>query len=61
MQHARGDKAIPEDQRSLPEWARLIRKLRWIGMESEARQLELALKTLPGEERVVSIEPGSTD
>jgi len=62
MQRARDDKAIPdEDQRSLPEWARLIRKLRWIGMESEARRLEFALKIVPGEGRVVSIEPPSTD
>jgi len=44
------------------EWARLIAKLRWIGMEEEAKKLELALSTLPPEERSsVSLEPFSTD
>jgi hypothetical protein len=37
------------------EWTKLIRKLRWIGLEDEARRLELAVRTLPAEER------GSTD
>jgi len=44
------------------EWARLIRKLRWIGLEDEARRLEAAVNTLPPEERgSVSAEPSSTD
>jgi hypothetical protein len=30
--------------------AKLIRKLRWIGLEDEARRLELAVSTLPPEE-----------
>jgi len=33
------------------DWARLIRKLRWIGLEDEARRLELAVLTVPGERR----------
>jgi hypothetical protein len=61
MQDVCDRKATPTHQKSLQECAKLIRKLRWIGMESEARRLEFALKTLPGEERIVSIEPASTD
>jgi hypothetical protein len=49
------------DHRSL-EWARLIRKLRWIGLEKEAHRLELAVSTLPAEERgSVLAGPISTD
>ncbi len=44
------------------DWARLIRKLRWIGLEDEARRLETAVSTLPPEERCgVSSGPFSTD
>ena len=44
------------------EWARLIRKLRWIGLEDEARRLQLAVSTLPAEERgSVLSGPPSTD
>jgi len=44
------------------DWARLIRKLRWIGLDDEARRLEQAVSTLPPEERgCVSAEPFSTD
>jgi hypothetical protein len=49
-------------QRSPGEWAKLIHKLRWIGLEDEARSLQLAVSTLPVEERgAVSAEPPSTD
>lgn len=49
-------------QRSPSECARLIRKLRWIGLEDEARSLQLALSTLPPDERgIVSAGPFSTD
>jgi hypothetical protein len=49
-------------QRSPGECARLIRKLRWIGLEEEARTLQLALSTLPPDERgIVSAGPFSTD
>jgi hypothetical protein len=48
--------------RSAGEWAKLIRKLRWIGLEEEARRLEHAVSTLPPDERgTVSAEPFSTD
>jgi hypothetical protein len=41
---------------------KMIRKLRWIGLEDEARRLELVVGTLPPEERgTVSVGPFSTD
>jgi hypothetical protein len=44
------------------ELATLIRKLRWIGMEEEARQLQRVVRSLPPEERgTVSAGPFSTD
>jgi len=44
------------------DWAKLIRKLRWIGMKNEAHRLELAVRSLPPEERgSVVTEPYSTD
>jgi hypothetical protein len=49
-------------ERSPSEWAKLIRKLRWIGMEDEARRLEQAVSTLPPEQRgCVSAGPFNTD
>ena len=52
----------PPAQRSPGEWAKLIRKLRWIGLEDEARSLQLAVSTLPADERgSVSSGPFSTD
>jgi hypothetical protein len=42
--------------------AKLIRKLRWIGMEEEAYRLQVAVRSLPPEERdTVSAGPFSTD
>jgi hypothetical protein len=47
---------IPQD------WARLIRKLRWIGLEEEAARLEFAVSTLPPEKKgSVSCGPFNTD
>ena len=46
------------------EWAKLICKLRWIGLEDEADRLRNALSALPAEERsagTVSEGPFSTD
>ena len=44
------------------ELAKLIRKLRWIGMDDEARRLQTALGSLPADERsTVSAGPFSTD
>jgi hypothetical protein len=44
------------------EWAKLIRKLRWIGMEQEAHHLQMAVGRLPPHERfAVLTGPFSTD
>ena len=49
-------------QRSPHDWAHLIRKLRWIGWEDEAKRLETAMLTLPAEQRSsVLFGPFSTD
>ena len=57
----RGDPPV-EDERVPRDWAKLICKLRWIGLEDEARRLQLAARTLTPEERdSVSSGPFSTD
>jgi hypothetical protein len=62
MEQARDDNIIVVNQRPPCEWAKLIRKLRWIGLHDEARRLELAVSTLPPEERgTVSAGPFGTD
>ncbi len=44
------------------ECAKLIRKLRWIGMDEEAHRLELAVRSLaPGERPIVPPGPTETD
>jgi hypothetical protein len=51
---------IPVTQQK--EWSKLIRKLRWIGMEEEASRLQIAVGKLPPDERgTVSAGPFSTD
>jgi hypothetical protein len=45
------DNVVFLNERSWWEWTKLIRKLHWIGLEDEARRLELAVSTLPPEER----------
>ena len=55
-----------EDERALHhtpgECAKLIRKLRWIGLEDEARSLQRALSTLPAERRASVLSgPFNTD
>jgi len=62
MEQARDSGVISIDQHSPREWAKLLRKLRWVGLEEEARRLELALSTLPPEQRGdVLVESSSTD
>jgi len=62
MEQVRNGNVIVIDQQASWESAKLIRKLRWIGLNDEAHQLELALSTLPSEQRgIVSAEPYSTD
>jgi hypothetical protein len=41
----------PPNRQSQSEWSKLICKLRWIGLEDEARCLQLAVSTLPPHER----------
>jgi hypothetical protein len=48
--------AVPQD------WARLIRKLRWIGLTDEARRLEDAVRTVAQPEgSEAEFQPSSTD
>jgi hypothetical protein len=62
MKHLRDNDIRPAVQSSPGEWAKLIRKLRWIGLEDEARTLQRAVSTLPAEERgCVLAGPLSTD
>jgi hypothetical protein len=62
MQQVSGTKVVSMSERPPCEWAKLIRKLRWIGLEGEARRLELAVSTLPPDDKcIVSAEPASTD
>ena len=53
---------ITRQAQPLPrDWARLIQKLRWIGLDEEAR-LELAVSTLPLEQRCeLDFDPTDTD
>jgi hypothetical protein len=51
--------SLPE---SSGELLKLIHKLRWIGLEEEARRLECVARSLPPEERGTVLEvPVSTD
>ena len=44
------------------DWARLIQKLRWIGLDEDAKRLESAVRTLPVEQRSrISVGPFNTD
>jgi len=45
------DKVIPIDRGLSCEWAKLINKLRRVGLESQARRLQMAVNMLPPEER----------
>ncbi len=54
---------IAGEERPLPrDWARLIRKLRWIGLDDEAARLESAVSNLPLEDRCeLKLDPVDTD
>ncbi len=47
--------------RQAREWAKLLRKLRWVGLDEEAQRLELALSTLPPEQRGPAADLPGTD
>ena len=52
----------PVEQRTSAELVKMIRKLRWIGLEEEAHQLQIVLNRFPPEERsVVSGTPIECD
>jgi hypothetical protein len=52
----------PVEQRTSAELVKMIRKLRWIGLEEEAHQLQLVLNRFPSEERsIVSGTPIECD
>ena len=46
MTQAQEHETRPPTQRAPGDWAKLIHKLRWIGLEDEARSLQLAVSTL---------------
>ena len=57
------DQGIPDvsaDQRASNEMIKLIRKLRWMGMEVEAQRLQVTLDGVPQVDSVVA-EPRETD
>ena len=61
MEHTRGTQKTSVNRRP-QEWEKLIRKLRWIGMEDDAHHLQLAMCGLPPHERyAVLAGPLSTD
>jgi hypothetical protein len=60
MEQARTDVTIVTHHTN--DLSKLIRKLRWIGMEEEAERLQLAVRSIPVEQRgTVSAGPFSTD
>jgi hypothetical protein len=61
MKQVPSTEVIPAHQ--LPQdVAKLISKLRWIGMDDEARRLQKAVARLPSDARgTISAEPLSTD
>jgi len=62
MEQAPANDAATSDPQPSCEWSKLIRKLRWMGLEDEARSLERVVSTLPPEERgTVLAGPSSTD
>jgi hypothetical protein len=53
---------VTAEQKAACEVVKLIRKLRWIGMEREAEQLQTALSGFPSDKRASLVAcPHSTD
>jgi hypothetical protein len=53
---------LSPEQRASTDLAKLIRKLRWIGMEEEAKQLQTVLSRFPSEQvEIVLADPPNTD
>ena len=54
--------AVEVAQRLPRDWARLIQKLRWIGLDDEAARLEWEVSNIPVEQRRdVTLDPADTD
>jgi uncharacterized protein YqgV (UPF0045/DUF77 family) len=51
VHHQAGANAAVPDVRELDEYMKLIRKLRWIGREDEAKRLQQTLRVRPAEDR----------
>ena len=53
---------VSPEQKAAREVVKLIRKLRWIGLEREAKELQTALSEFPSDKRAsVLAGPHSTD
>ena len=53
---------VASEQRAASDLTKLIRKFRWIGMETEAEQLQTMLRRFPPERRASLLSgPHSTD
>ena len=54
---------VASQSQPLPrDWARLIQKLRWIGLDDEAARLEWEVSNIPVEQRRdVTLDPADTD
>jgi hypothetical protein len=62
MEPQRNDMDRSNDDASRGALAQMIIKLRWMGLDNEAKQLEFEARRLPAEERCgVSFGPFSTD
>lgn len=62
MEQVSTSTVVSMNDRPRNEWAKLIRKLQWIGYDDEAFRIEQAVNALPPEKRgSVSAEPSSTD
>jgi len=58
----RPDEIVSQAQPLPRDWARLIQKLRWIGLDEEAHRLEWAVSTLSLEQRCeLNFDPADTD
>jgi hypothetical protein len=48
---------LPRDERGARELVKRIRKLRWMGMDEEARRLQRVLSRIPPGESVLLLPP----
>jgi len=62
MERQRDEHEVVRSLEAAHEWSRLVLKLRWVGMEDEARRLQVMMSTVPaGERGSVLAGPFSTD